>query len=185
MSQDNPNREGHIYDGIEENDYPLPGWWTWSFLLSIIFAFLYYIHYEFAPVPDLQGELQIALDKIEQHKKNQPQPLESEDSLSALMSSKDILAAGKAQYESKCTACHGDQLQGGIGPNLTDPFWLHGKGTRMDVVKVIREGVPDKGMPPWGPLMKKDEVIAVAAYIINKKGSNPPGAKAPQGEKVN
>jgi hypothetical protein len=67
---------------------------------------------------------------------------------------------------------------------LTDKYWLHGKATRMDIVKVIRDGVPEKGMPPWGPVMKKDEIYAVSAFILSKKGSNPAGAKEPQGEAV-
>ena len=71
-----------------------------------------------------------------------------------------------------------------IGPNLTDHFWLHGKATRLDIVKIIRDGVPDKGMPPWGTVMSKDELYAVASYIISKKDSNPANPKSPQGEEV-
>ncbi|HND84709.1 MAG TPA: cytochrome c, partial [Pseudobdellovibrionaceae bacterium] len=59
-----------------------------------------------------------------------------------------------------------------------------GGGTRTDIVKVIREGVADKRMPPWGSMLKKDELLNVTAFIVSKKGSNPPGAKAAQGNEV-
>jgi cytochrome c oxidase cbb3-type subunit 3 len=110
------------------------------------------------------------------------EPLETEESIKAASAKPGLAEVGAAQYAAKCVACHGDQLQGQIGPNLTDKFWIHGKGSHLDIVKVIREGVPDKGMPPWGTVLKKDEVYAVTAYIISKKGSNPKGAKEPQGE---
>jgi cytochrome c oxidase cbb3-type subunit 3 len=146
----------HEYDGIIEHDNPLPTWWLWTFFLTIIFAFIYFLHYEVANGPTLK----------------------------AAFSAEGIVNAGKAVFESKCTACHGQELQGLIGPNLTDKFWIHG-GNRMDIVKVIREGVSDKGMPPWGPILKKEEVYSVTAYILSKQGSNPAGAKAPEGQEFN
>ncbi|HWU45080.1 MAG TPA: cbb3-type cytochrome c oxidase N-terminal domain-containing protein [Bdellovibrio sp.] len=173
----------HEYDGIIEHDNPLPTWWLWTFFITIIFAFIYYIHYELGGGPTLKQELTVAMDQLEKSKAagESAAPLETEDSLKEAFGKDGVVAAGAAVFKSKCVACHGEQLQGLIGPNLTDNFWIHGKGTRIDIVKVIREGVPDKGMPPWGPVLKKDEVYAVTAFILSKKGSNPPGAKAPQG----
>ena len=51
----------HEYDGIVEHDNPLPTWWLWTFFLAIIFAFLYFIHYEFGGGETLQQELQVAM----------------------------------------------------------------------------------------------------------------------------
>ncbi len=65
-----------------------------------------------------------------------------------------------------------------------DSYWLHGKGTRVDLVNVVRKGVPDKGMPPWGQMMSKEELYAVSAFIFSKRNSNPENPKAPQGELV-
>ena len=176
----------HEYDGIIEHDNPLPTWWLWTFFLTIIFAFLYYIHYELAGGPTLQDELKVAMTEINQlqSKASTATPLETEDSLAAAFAKDGILELGASQYASKCAACHNTALQGSIGPNLTDAYWLHGKGTRMDIVKNIRDGIAEKGMPPWGPVMKRDEIYAVAAYIMSKKGSKPAGAKEPQGELV-
>lgn len=176
----------HEYDGIIEHDNPLPTWWLWTFFLTIIFAFLYYLHYEIAGGPTLNDELKVAMQEIEQRQATavSSSPMETEESLNAAFSRDGVVELGAAQYSSKCASCHGQELQGLIGPNLTDKFWLHGKATRLDVVKVIRDGVPEKGMPPWGPVMKKDEIYAVSAFIMSKLGSNPPNPKEPQGEPV-
>lgn len=176
----------HEYDGIIEHDNPLPTWWLWTFFLTIIFSFLYYIHYELGGGPTLQQELQVAMKEVEQlqSKASTTAPMETEESLAAAFEKDGVLALGAAQYQSKCAACHNAELQGSIGPNLVDNYWIHGKGTRLDMVKVIRDGIPDKGMPPWAPVMKRDEIYAVSAYILSKKGTKPAGAKEPQGELV-
>ncbi|KYG70297.1 nitrogen fixation protein FixP [Bdellovibrio bacteriovorus] len=175
----------HEYDGIIEHDNPLPTWWLWTFFLTIIFAFLYYIHYELGGGPTLQDELKVAMAEIEQGKSlaQTSAPLETEESLAEDFKKDGLLDIGAAQFTAKCAACHGQQLEGMIGPNLTDKFWMHGKGTRMDIVKVIRDGVPEKGMPPWGPVLKKEELYAVSAYILSKKGTSLQG-KEPQGEAI-
>jgi len=176
----------HEYDGIIEHDNPLPTWWLWTFLITIIFAFLYYLHYELAGGPTLQQELHVAMTELEKEKASvvATSPVETEESLKAAFEKDGAIAMGEGVFAGKCAACHGAQLQGMIGPNLTDDFWLNGNGSRLDLVKVIRNGVPDKGMPPWGPVLKEQELYAVAALIMSKHGSNPPGAKPPQGEKV-
>ncbi len=183
MSEDQ-NEKFHVYDGIVEHDNPLPTWWLWTFFLTIIFSFIYVLHYEFAGGPTLEQELEVAMTQLEQvqAQSTAAAPIETEDSLVAAFGNNDVLQLGAAQYSTKCASCHGPQLQGLIGPNLTDKFWIHGNGSRMAILKVIREGIPEKGMPPWGPVMKKSELYAVTALIISKKGSNPEGAKAPQGE---
>lgn len=176
----------HEYDGIIEHDNPLPTWWLWTFFLTIIFAFLYFLHYELGGGPTLQDELKVAMAEIEQiqSKANTTAPLETEESLAAAFEKDGVLEVGAIQYAGKCAACHSTEMQGSIGPNLVDSYWMHGKGTRMDILKVVRDGVPEKGMPPWGPVMKRDELYAVTAYILSKKGTKPAGAKEPQGELV-
>jgi cytochrome c oxidase cbb3-type subunit 3 len=175
----------HEYDGIIEHDNPLPTWWLWTFFLTIIFAFLYFLHYQFAGGLTLNQELAVNMAELEKTKASSQAsaPVETEDSLKEEFDKIDA-NAGAAVFAGKCAACHGQELQGLIGPNLTDHFWIHGKGTRMDIVKVIREGAADKGMPPWGPVLKRDELYQVAKYIMSKVDSKPAGAKAPQGEEV-
>ena len=184
QEQDDVEIKGHSYDGITEYDNPLPTWWLWTFLITIIFGFIYYLHYEVGGGPSLKQELAAAMEEIDQQKAHAPQVEETESSLEASMKGDAVLALGATTFSTKCAACHGPQLQGLIGPNLTDHYWIHGKGTRLDIVKVIREGVGDKGMPSWAALLKKEEIYGVAAYILSKKDSNPPNPKAPQGDLV-
>lgn len=176
--------ENHEYDGIRELDNPLPGWWLTTFFATIIFSFLYWIHYEFGRGQTQWAELKSDMAQIESLKKSQPGGSESEEDLAKLLASATHLDEGKAVYEGKCGACHGPQLQGLIGPNLTDDYWLHGRGKLTEIVAVIRKGVPEKGMPPWEGQLKDNELKAVTVYIAKQKGSNPPNPKAPQGEKI-
>ena len=178
--------EGHDYDGIQELDNPLPGWWLATFYISIVFAVLYFAYYVLGEGPSLRDELHKA-EVVQEQKINANKPKEGsmdEAKLASFEKDSAHLQAGKADFEGKCVACHGPQGQGIIGPNLTDNFWIHGKGTLGDIAKVVSEGVNDKGMPPWGPVLKPDELVEVVVYVHSLRGSNPPNPKAPQGEKV-
>jgi cytochrome c oxidase cbb3-type subunit III len=93
------------------------------------------------------------------------------------------LAPGKDIFSKNCISCHGNLGQGGIGPNLTDDYWLHGSGIE-NVGNTIYYGVTVKGMIAWGQLLKEKEIEQVANYVLSLRGSNPPGAKAPQGDLV-
>ncbi len=175
---------GHSYDGITELDNPLPGWWLWTFFFTIIFAFIYFIHYASGSGPTLKQELAAAMLAIETNRLHEPKLLESEDLLAAAMKGPNSISNGEQIYIARCVVCHGANLQGQVGPNLTDNYWIHGKGSRQDIVKVIREGVLDKGMPEWDQMLSTEEIYSVTAYVISKKGSNPANAKAAQGNLI-
>jgi len=82
-----------------------------------------------------------------------------------------------------CFACHGMNGEGNaIGPNMTDDYWLHGCKIQ-DVVNVIKNGVPAKGMTPFKGQLSDEKIQKVASYILSLKGTNPANAKAAQGEK--
>lgn len=91
--------------------------------------------------------------------------------------------AGKAIFLKNCASCHGNKGQGGIGPNMTDDYWLHGAGM-TNVVHTITNGVPAKGMISWKPILSEKEILQVASYLLTLHGTNPPNPKKPQGEKV-
>lgn len=175
--------ENHEYDGIQEYDNPLPRWWALTFFFTCLFAFLYWIHYESGAGPTSSQELAQAMKELE-NRKQSPALVVSDDDLLAQANNAGALGEGQAIFAGKCVACHGDNLQGVIGPNLTDEYWLHGKGTAKDIIGVVRKGVADKGMPPWDGLLKPKELAAVASYVFSKKGSHPANPKPPQGEKV-
>jgi mono/diheme cytochrome c family protein len=73
-----------------------------------------------------------------------------------------------------CYACHGNNAEGTVGPNLTDAEWLHGDGSYEMIVAIVTSGVPaekaKKGiaMPPkGGSTISEEEVKAVAAYVYS------------------
>lgn len=184
MSEDKNLIEGHDYDGIQECDYPLPNWWLFTFLATIMFGYLYYLHYASDSGQTIADELKVDMALVETAQKAHRPAGDSEDELKKLLASAPALEEGKAVFISKCSACHGVELQGLIGPNLTDDFWIHGKGTLAGIATVIRQGVLDKGMPPWDGQLKDLEIKSVVAYVASRRGSNPKNAKAPQGEQI-
>ncbi len=184
MSSEETKLTDHEYDGIKEYDNPLPNWWVVTFLGTIIFAFLYWVHYEIAGGPTLQQELEIAMKEIETRQAHAPVTLTSDDELVKIEEDPARMAQAKAAFIAKCAACHGQNLEGMIGPNLTDTFWIHGDGSGKAIADVIRRGVPEKGMPPWQELLKESEIAELTAYIHHAKGSNPANAKAPEGTEV-
>lgn len=171
--------QGHEYDGIKELDNPLPGWWLATFYGTIIFAFLYYVHYTFNDGTTLAKELENSMNAIQAAKGAATVSL-SEEELSKKFSPETV-TQGRAVYVAKCLACHAENGGGLIGPNLTDNAWIHGTGQRADIYKVVSEGVADKGMPAWGEMLKSDEVVSVVSYVYSLKGTNVPGGKPPQG----
>jgi cytochrome c oxidase cbb3-type subunit 3 len=71
--------------------------------------------------------------------------------------------------------------QGNVGPNLTDQYWIHGGGIK-NVFTTITNGVPQKGMISWKTQLSPSQIQKVGSFVLTLQGSNPPGAKAPQGE---
>lgn len=191
MNQQNENeikRTGHVYDGIEELDHPSPNWFMALFYVTIVFGVFYALYYMVGEGPTLAEEYRRAKDAddyavYENQIRTGPAKLVSEDELRTLLKNSAIQSKGAASFQAKCTSCHGSQGQGGIGPNLTDSYWLHG-AKLTDVFKTISQGVPEKGMPPWGPLLSSDEVQALTIYVRSLAGTRPAGAKAPQGSLV-
>jgi cytochrome c oxidase cbb3-type subunit 3 len=178
--------KGHDYDGIQELNNPLPGWWLMTFYITIVFAVVYYSYYTFFGGPTLDEELaqKMSVIQSEQQMAEDEAPVKSSEDYAALLNNPEVLEKGKAEYMLKCMACHGDKGQGLIGPNFTDEYWIHGNGSIAAILEVANNGVADKGMPAWKGVIPEDTLEAVAVYIYSLYGSNPEGARPPQGEKV-
>lgn len=176
---------GHEYDGIREFDNPLPGWWLMTFFGTIIFAFVYSIHYMIMPGTSIADEFQSAWRALEtiQATAAQSAPAVSDEELAAAAKDPAVLSAGADVYAAKCAACHGAKGEGMVGPNLTDKFWIHGKGDPAGVLHVVAKGVLDKGMPGWESMISKEELTQVVAFVHSIHGTNVPG-KGPQGDEV-
>lgn len=93
------------------------------------------------------------------------------------------IVKGKELFIRNCVQCHGKVGEGGIGPNLTDNYWLHGNSF-TDIVKSIKYGYTAKGMIAWKNSLSQEKIIHVASFVKTLKGTNPPNPKAPQGELV-
>lgn len=171
-------------DGIKELDNQLPRWWLQLFYICIIFSLGYFIYYEILGGLNQSEELEARMAVIEINKSTHTQKpvLMDETQLAKSIRKPERVNAGLLVYQSKCISCHGAHGEGGIGPNLTDNYWIHGKGKLTQIAQTIREGVPAKGMPPWGTILSEEELYSVIALIDSLRGSQPAGAKAPQGE---
>jgi cytochrome c oxidase cbb3-type subunit 3 len=99
------------------------------------------------------------------------------------LSDERSLESGKKTFERVCSQCHGMQGQGGIGPNLTDDYWIHGAGM-TNVTKSVKYGYPDKGMIAWRAELPPVEIMRVSSFVMTLHGTNPPNPKAPQGDLV-
>lgn len=160
-------------DGIEEYDNPLPDWWLGLFFFTIVWAIGYGVDYHFL---SQKSQASLYLAEMEEAEKRWP----VSDTPSEVAMTPEAIEAGGQVYTQTCASCHGPELGGGIGPNLTDAEWIHG-GEPAQVVATITEGVSAKGMPAWGPILGPAKVQQVAAFVLSKKGSAPadpaPGAE--------
>ncbi|MFN7139569.1 MAG: cbb3-type cytochrome c oxidase N-terminal domain-containing protein [Limisphaerales bacterium] len=172
----------HDADGIQELDNLLPRWWVWMFYICVAFSIGYMAYYHVLKLGDLQiAEYEKEMKVGDEIKLAAVARFES--SLDSLEPSNDQAALGRGTeiYMNSCAPCHRADGGGLVGPNLTDDFWLHGDSF-ADSLRVIWNGVPDKGMVMWKGVLKPEEIHAVASYIYTMRGSNPANAKPPENQ---
>lgn len=174
---------GHSYDGIRELDNATPPWFTIAFLATILFGIGYLWRYHVAnaaPNQYEEYEISVAEAKLKQEAYLKTQGGQV-DETTAKMLGADGIAAGKTLYMANCVACHGDKGQGGVGPNMTDQYYLHG-GSIGDIFKVIKLGVVEKGMQSWKDVFSPTQIEELASYIKSLEGTKVEGGKEPQGQ---
>lgn len=174
----------HEYDGIRELDNNLPPWWVWMFYATIIYAVAYLIYYEVLPYGENQkeeylSEMRAAEAEVEAYMATVKNVID-ENSVVYLGSAAD-LAAGKAIYDGNCMACHAPDGGGGVGPNFTDKYWIHG-GSMSDIFKTVKYGVPTKGMIAWESQLSPLQMAQVSSYLKDFVGTVPANPKEAQGE---
>ena len=156
----------HSYDGIQEYDKRLPRWWLLTLYGTMVFAALYWAYYHtyaFGMSPGRALESEMAENAARVAQKS---GVIDDESLWKMSLDPQMIAAGKVTFDTTCAACHKPDMTGLIGPNLVDREWIHG-GKPMDSVKTITEGNLLKGMPAWGPLLGKQKISEVTAYIFS------------------
>jgi cytochrome c oxidase cbb3-type subunit 3 len=176
----------HDYDGIKELDNALPPWWKYGFYITIFIAVLYLLKYEIwhngpNPTEEYNSEMTYAKAQVDEYLASMKNNV---DEKSVTMSDAAGIAAGQVTFSKTCVPCHGAKGEGGVGPNLTDDYWLHGGGV-ADLFKTIKYGYPDKGMQAWQSTYSPIQMQELASYIKTLNGTNPPNAKAPQGDLFN
>jgi cytochrome c oxidase cbb3-type subunit III len=181
MTKNDEKLLDHDYDGIQELDNPLPRWWVIMFYLCILFSVVYVCFYWIGSGLSIEEDFQAKRQKQEQ--KNKPDSGVSL-AINDVKATASVIAQGKQIYAQKCSSCHKADGGGMIGPNLTDDYWINGNGSRSAILKTVKDGVPEKGMISWGPLLSADDLNAVVIYVETLKGSHPKNAKGPEGQKA-
>lgn len=176
ISQEQDILLDHDYDGIQELDNSLPPWWVAMFYMTIIFAVVYLGYYHFSgngwsSAGEFEQEMALAEEaKIAAAASTSGGAVD----FSTASTDEGTIKAGESIFKSTCASCHGPQGQGiGTAPNLTDEYWRHG-GSFKDVYATIYDGVIEKGMASWGPVLGDSKVHKVASYIKSVAGTNPP-----------
>lgn len=173
---------GHVYDGIEEYDNPLPAWWYKMFLLSLIFGAVYLLLYP--GLGSFKGLLnwtqeqqwQAESDKMDA-RINQALSQYANVPIPELAQDEKARRIGQRLFASNCAICHGADAGGNKGfPNLRDDDWLYGS-TPEKIVASITHG--RKGsMPGWKGVLTEQQINNVAQWIVTKDASQKPAAGA-------
>lgn len=175
----------HTYDGIAELDNPTPPWFMYLFYSTIVIAVVYLFTFHVVGngkimTTEYAEEIAVAEKANELYMKKFANAV-NENNVIVLTDAKSIEDGGKI-YAKNCVACHGDRGQGGVGPNLTDEFWLHG-GSTKNIFHTLTEGVPEKGMISWKKTLNPIQIQHLVSFLSRFQGTNPENGKAPQGDK--
>lgn len=179
---------GHVADGIEEYDNPLPAWWFYMFVLTIVWSIGYLIIYPgMGNYPGLIGWTQVgqyeksvaAADEKYRAMRDRYLALPIEE----IASDPAVRKMGMRMFANNCAQCHGGDARGSYGfPNLADNDWLYG-GAPADIETSIRSG-RQGAMPAWGSIIGEPGVASVTAYVRSLNGRDVDAAQKEAGSKV-
>lgn len=175
---------GHVYDGIEEYDNPLPAWWFHMFNITLVFGVLYLIAYPgmgnftgllgWTQENQLEREVALAEERFRPMRdKYLAMPV------TAIADDPAVRKMGQRMFGNNCAQCHGSDGGGARGyPNLGDNDWIYGD-TPEAIKKSITHG-RRATMPPWGPVIGEDGVTNATAYLlsVNGRSADPEAAAA-------
>ncbi|EED32701.1 cytochrome c oxidase, cbb3-type, subunit III [gamma proteobacterium NOR5-3] len=178
---------GHVYDGIEEWDNPLPVWWFAMFLITIVWGIGYLIAYPgMGNFPGVLGwssatqheqEVAVADEKF-RAMRDKYLAMSIED----IYQDPKVRKMGMRIYGNNCSQCHGLDAAGALGfPNLADNDWLYG-GSAEAIKHTLVNG-RQAAMPPWESILGEDGIAEATAYVLslNSREADPEMVKA--GEK--
>jgi cytochrome c oxidase cbb3-type subunit 3 len=172
------NTTGHVWDeDLTEMNNPMPRWWMWLFVITIVFALLYLVAYP--GLGTYAGELgwstKSEYDKAMNKAKADLEPIYArftamnEQELAADPQAQNI---GERLFMNNCSQCHGSDARGSKGfPNLADKDWLHG-GTLDKIAETVSKGRVG-AMPPMGAAVGAPEDVRNVAHYVLRLSGNP------------
>ncbi len=162
---------GHDFDGIQEYDNPLPMWWVWMFVLTIVFGLGYLAYFPgLGNFHGLSGWTSAAeLERAQQAHDERFAPLYAslaELDEVGLHHSRQAMQVGRRLFINNCSTCHGVAGRGAFGfPNLTDEEWRWGGGFAR--IEETITGGRQAAMPAWGAALGDQGVADVAQYVLS------------------
>jgi len=167
------NTTGHVWDeDLTEMNNPLPLWWVWLFIVTIVFSLLYLVAYPgLGSYPgelrwSTRGEYDAEVDKANKALA----PLYSQFTarkVEELVSDSAAMAIGERLFMNNCAQCHGSDARGSKGfPSLADSDWLHG-GTPGKIVETLVKGRTGTMPPMAAAVGSPDDVKNVAHYVLS------------------
>ena len=179
---------GHVWDGdLREMNNPLPRWWVWMFIITIVFSVAYLIIYP--GMGSYQGKLgwtQVGQFEAEMAKAEEvTKPLYDKFtamSVEEVAADEQAMAIGGRLFLNNCAQCHGSDAGGSKGfPNLTDNDWLH--GGEPETIKATLTNGRVGMMPPMASMVgSEDDVKNVANYVLSLSNSQHDAARAELGK---
>jgi cytochrome c oxidase cbb3-type subunit III len=179
---------GHEYDGIQEYDNPLPAWWFYMFVLTIVWGVGYLVIYPgMGNFPGLLSWTQLGQHEREVAAADErframrdrylAMPIEE------IAGDPAVRKMGMRMFASNCAQCHGADAKGSYGfPNLADGDWIYG-GRPADIKTSITQG-RQAAMPAWGSIISEQGVTDVTAYLLSINGRGTDDAQAKAGAQV-
>ena len=185
--EDPENRTtGHVYDGIEEYDNPLPRWWFNLFLLTMVFGIIYLILFpglgSFKGILGWSSTGELARDQQRAEASYEKSyGLFSQMSVEELVDEPKALKMGARLFANNCSVCHGADAGGNFGfPDLTDNDWLYG-GEPSVIEASIALG-RNGNMPGWSAILGEEKIGQVTDFVLKISGQEHSAEAAQLGE---
>jgi cytochrome c oxidase cbb3-type subunit 3 len=176
---------GHNYDGIQEYDNPLPGWWKWLFVGSILFSPPYFFFYHSGVESrTLAARYDRKLgEKLREQFAAIGELNEDRETVVKYLYEPSWLQVGKAVFKANCVSCHGQDGGGLVGPNLCDDAYKNVKDIG-DILTVLQKGAAGGAMPAWKNRLSSNELVLTASYVASLRGTEPASPKTPEGRAI-
>jgi cytochrome c oxidase cbb3-type subunit 3 len=182
------NSTGHIWDeNLRELNNPLPRWWMWLFVITVVFSAVYLALYPgLGTNPGAFGWTSAGQWEAEQQKARATMaPVYAKfTAMPAAELAKDAQAMGIGErlFVNNCAQCHGSDAHGSKGfPNLTDNDWLGGSGPEY-IAKTVTGGRMSVMPPMAAGVGTAEDVKNVANYVLSLSGSPHNAAAAELGK---